>query len=167
MPRFTSPLNPPIRRSALAAIAAAAATVAVALAGCSASVATGTADNAIYNGRYVGAGTIQRSPSGYAAAPVQPTVVTITLSTLGSDFTGTLASALSAPASRYDGGVAGRVTSTGGDFTYVQSGCQGTLHGAFVLNGDGTISGSAVGRDCGAGATGDNVHIDFANLARQ
>ncbi len=140
---------------------------AVVLAGCSASVATGTADNAIYNGSYAGSGTIQRSPVGYASGSSQPTTVTLTLSTLGSDFSGTLTSALQSGLVSYTGGVSGRVTPTGGDFTYVQSSCQGTLHGSFVLNDGGTISGSAVGRDCEAGATGDNVRIVFTNLVRQ
>lgn len=137
------------------------------LGGCHASVVTGTADNAIYNASYVGAGTIERSPTGYASAASQPTVVTLTLSTLGADFSGNLTNALKTDSISYGGGVAGRVTPAGGDFTYVQSSCQGTLHGSFVLNDSGTISGSAVGRDCDAGATGDNVRISFTNLVRQ
>ncbi len=137
------------------------------LSGCSASVATGTADNAIYNGTYAGQGTIQRSPAGYVGAVSEPTAVRLTLSTLGSDFSGTLTSALGSGLFMYTGGVSGRVTPSGGDFTYVQSSCQGTLHGSFVLNDGGTISGSAVGRDCEAGATGDNVRIVFTNLVRQ
>lgn len=138
-----------------------------ALGGCHADVATGTADNAIYNASYVGAGTIERSPIGYASAASQPTVVTLTLSTLGADFSGNLSSAIKTGLVTYAGGVAGRVTPAGGDFTYVQSTCQGTLHGSFVLNDGGTISGSAVGRDCDAGATGNNVRISFTNLVRQ
>lgn len=138
-----------------------------ALGGCHASVITGTADNAIYNASYVGAGTIERSPAGYASAAPQPTVVTLTLSTLGADFSGSLSNAIKTGSTTYAGGVAGRVTPAGGDFTYVQSGCQGTLHGSFVLNDGGTISGSAVGRDCDAGATGNNVRISFTNLVRQ
>lgn len=133
-------------------------------------MATGTADNAIYNGTYIGDGTVQRAPSGYASATTQPTTVTLTLSTLGSDFSGTLSSVLKSGLvsdTAYTGGVSGRVTPTGGDFTYVQRGCQGTLHGSFVLNDGGTISGSAVGRDCDAGAIGDNVRIVFTNLVRQ
>lgn len=139
---------------------------AAALAACSADVATGTADNAIYNGTYAGEGTLQRSPVGYASAVSQPTSVRLTLSTLGSDFSGTLTSALSSGFFTYTGDVSGRVTPSGGDFTYVQRSCQGTLHGSFVLNG-GSISGSAVGRDCDAGGTGDNVRIVFPNLVRQ
>lgn len=139
--------------------------------GCSADVATGVADNAIYNASYVGAGSIQRSPTGYAAAIPEPTSVTLTLSTLGASFSGPLGISLtSAPTSglaTYAGGVSGRITPSGGDFTYVQSGCQGTLHGSFVLGADGTLSGSAAGRDCDAGATGDNVRITFDNLVRQ
>lgn len=139
----------------------------VAFGGCHADVATGTADNAVYNAKYVGDGTIERSPVGYASAASQPTSVTLTLSTLGANFSGPLTGVLKTGFSTYTGGVTGRVTPTGGDFTYVQTGCQGTLHGSFVLNDGGTISGSAVGRDCDAGATGNNVRISFTNLVRQ
>ncbi len=154
-----------LRRTALLTMLFGALTIsAFALGGCSASVATGTADNAIYNASYVGDGAIQRS---YAGAASQPTSVTLTLSTLGADFSGTLSSTLKSGLSSYAGGVSGRVTPTGGDFTYVQSDCVGTLHGSFVLNSDGTLSGSAVGRDCNAGSTGDNVRISFSNLVRR
>lgn len=151
----------------MAATAGSVIALALVLAACSADVATGVADQAIYNGTYTGSGTIQRSPTGYASAMVQPTTVTITLSTLGSNFTGTMSNALKSGLYTYSGGVAGRVTPSGGDFTYVQSGCQGTLHGSFVLNDGGSITGYAVGRDCDAGATGDNVRIQFTNLVRQ
>lgn len=138
-----------------------------ALGGCSASVATGIADNALYNAPYTGDGTVQRFPTGYAGATAQPSTVTLTLSTLGSNFSGPFTSALKSGLATYSGGVSGRVTPTGGDFTYVQNNCQGTLYGSFVLNADGTISGSAIGRDCDAGPTGDNIRITFTNLVRQ
>lgn len=142
----------------------------VSLSGCSADVATGVADNAIYNGTYVGQGTIQSSPTGYSAAAPEPAVVTLTLSTIGSDFGGTLVSTLKSGQYSYRGNVSGRVTPYGGSFTYIQSTCEGTLYGSFTLSEASsveTLSGSAVGRDCDAGASGDNVRITFTNLVRQ
>lgn len=136
------------------------------LAACSGDVATGTDGNAIYNASYVGPGTIARSPVGYAGATPQPTQVTLTLSQLGSTFTGSMSNALTSSLFSYTGDVSGRVTSTGGSFIYVQSPCAGTLYGTFTAV-NGVLSGSAVGRDCDAGGTGDNVRITFTNLVRQ
>lgn len=133
----------------------------------SGSVATETAGNFVYNQTYTGPGTIQRSSGGYASGVVQPTTVTVTFSQLGSVFRGALVSTATSGQFADSGDVVGRVTSSGGEFTFIQMNCQGTLHGSFV-NDNGILTGAAAGRDCEAGppASGDNVRITFTNLAR-
>jgi hypothetical protein len=141
-----------------------AAAAALSLAACSGEKVTGL-DRMIYNATYSGQGTIQRSPNGFAAGAVQPANVTMTLSQLGQDFTGTWSVALTSGQYTYSGDITGRTTSAGADFTLVQSPCAGTLYGSFTVAED-ELTGSAVGRDCDAGATGNNVRITFTNLVR-
>jgi hypothetical protein len=122
-------------------------------------------DNMVYNATYSGQGTIQRSPNGYAAGVAQPVDFTMTLSQLGQDITGTWSAALTSGQYTYSGTVTGRTTSTGADFTFVQSPCTGTLYGSFTVS-NAELTGSALGRDCDAGATGNNVQITFTDLVR-
>jgi hypothetical protein len=139
---------------------------ALSLAACSGEGATSPSlDGMVYNATYTGQGTIQRSPDGFDAGAVQPATVTMTLSQLGQDFSGRWTVTLTTGFS-YSGSVTGRTTSTGADFTYVETSCIGTLYGSFTV-AEAQLSGTATGRDCDAGATGNNVRITFTNLVRQ
>ena len=136
------------------------------LAACSGQSATGL-DQMVYNATYTGPGTIQGSP--IAAAPLPPTrpmTVTMTLAQLGQDFSGTFSVADTLARPIYSGSVTGRSTSAGASFTFVvPAPCAGTLYGSFTVS-SGQLTGSAAGRDCNAGATGNNVQITFTNLVR-
>ncbi|HEY5085780.1 MAG TPA: hypothetical protein VII66_00340 [Gemmatimonadaceae bacterium] len=140
---------------------------ALSLPACSGDTATGL-DQVIYNATYTGQGTIQRSTiQGGALSQTAPMQVTMTLAQLGQDFSGTFSVADNAAQSIYAGSVTGRATSAGADFTVVvPPTCAGTLYGSWTV-ANGELTGSAAGRDCGAGATGDNVQITFTNLVRQ
>ena len=120
----------------------------------------------VYNAAYSGAGTFQRSPITAGTPGSLPRAVRVTISTsqLGQDFSGTFSVTDSTGLTLYTGGITGRTTSAGGDFTFViPPPCVGTMYGSFgVVNG--ALTGSAVGRDCDASATGNNVQITFTNL---
>ena len=138
------------------------------LAGCSGQSATGL-DQMIYNATYTGQGTLQRSPveAGTPAPPAtRPMTVTMTLAQLGQDFSGTFSVTDTLARPIYSGSVTGRSTSAGADFTFVvPSPCAGALYGSFTVS-NAELTGSAAGRDCGAGATGNNVQVTFTNLVR-
>ena len=156
-----------MRRLPFPFVVIAALSAAVSLAACSGAAATGL-DQMIYNATYSGAATLQRSPApaGATTAPSQPLTLTMTLSQLGQDFSGTFAvnDTLSRPL--YSGSVTGRSTSAGADFTLVvPPPCAGVLYGSFSVSG-GQLTGSAAGRDCGAGSAGNNVQLTFTNLVR-
>ena len=146
-------------------VAAVAATAALSLAACSGGTATGL-DQMVYNAAYSGPGTFQRSPieAGAPASSSRAVRVTISTSQLGQDFSGTFSIADSTGLTLYTGGITGRTTSAGGDFTFViPPPCVGAMYGSFgVVNG--ALTGSAAGRDCDASATGNNVQITFTNL---
>lgn len=136
------------------------------LAACSGEGITGL-DQELYNGTFSGPATFSISSPSTGIGAASGETVKLTLSQLGRDFTGTFAVTDSSGQSLYAGTVAGRTTSTGADFTFViPPTCPGVMYGSFtVSNGD--LTGSAAGRDCNAGAPGNNVHITFTNLARQ
>lgn len=141
--------------------------VALSLAACSGSSATGL-DQMIYNATYIGPGTLQGTPvaAGSADPLTRPVTMAMTLSQLGQDFSGTflLQDTLGKPA--YAGSVTGRSTSLGADFTFViPAPCAGTLYGSFTV-ANGELTGSATGRDCDSGPSGNNVQITFTNLVR-
>jgi hypothetical protein len=134
------------------------------LAACSGETATGL-DQMVYNATYTGQGTIQRSPDGFSAGAIQPATMTMTLAQLGQDFSGTWSVTIASGLASYTGSVTGRTTSAGADFTLVESPCTGTLYGSWSVS-NAQLTGSAAGRDCDAGATGNNVQITFTNLVR-
>ena len=137
------------------------------LAACSGENITGL-DQAIYNATYSGSATFQ-SPVTEASSPASPTPVRIsmTLSQLGQNFTGTFLLADSTGQRVYAGSVTGKTTNTGADFTFVvPAPCAGTLYGSFTV-ANGEISGTANGRDCNSSATGGEIGIAFTNLVRQ
>ena len=146
-------------------IVAAVAAAALSLAACSGETATGL-DQMVYNAAYSGSGTFQRSPieAGTPVSSSRAVRVTISTSQLGQDFSGTFSVADSTGLTLYSGGITGRTTSAGGDFTFViPSPCVGTMYGSFgVVNG--ALTGSAAGRDCDASVPGNNVQITFTNL---
>ncbi len=152
-----------MRRGVLLAVAAAA----LSLAACSGQTATGL-DQMIYNATYTGQAVLQRSPTeAGVVSPTRPMSLTMTLSQLGQDFSGTFVVADTAGQSVYSGSVTGRTTSAGADFTLVAPApCAGTLYGSWTVP-SGALAGSAAGRDCGAAATGNNVQITFTNLVRR
>lgn len=122
--------------------------------------------SAVYNATFTGAGTIQRDAAGLARGTAEPAAVSLTLSQLGSNFSGTMTLAPPPGAQSVDGAVAGRTTRTGGTFTYVLPGaCAGTLYGDFTIS-SGKLTGAATGRDCRADGA-DNIRITFTALARQ
>jgi hypothetical protein len=137
------------------------------LAACSGAAATGL-DQMIYNATYSGPATL-RLPvplGGGALAPAQPLTLTMTLSQLGQDFSGTFAITDTLARSLYSGSVTGRSTSAGADFTLVvPPPCAGALYGSFSVS-NGQLTGSAAGRDCGVVAVGNNIRITFTNLVR-
>ena len=137
----------------------------LALAACSGAAATGL-DGMVYNATYTGQGTLQRASGGYAAAPSQPINYTMTLSQLGQDFTGTWAATVIADQSSYSGSISGRTGSAGADFTLVEIPCSGALYGSFTVSSAGQLTGSANGRDCAAGPSGNNIQVTFTNLVR-
>lgn len=140
--------------------------VLLAAAACARGTPTAPYWGAIYNATYVGPGTVQRDPRGWQRATPESTTVTLSLSQISADFSGTLVSARPGGTVGSSGSIAGTVTGTGGTFTIVQSGCAGTLHGSFTV-ANGALTGSATGRDCNAGATGDDARITFTDLIRQ
>lgn len=136
------------------------------LAACSGQSATGL-DQMVYNATYTGPGAIQGSPIvAGPLPPARPMTVTMRLAQLGQDFSGTFSVADTLARPIYSGSVTGRSTSAGASFTFVvPAPCAGTLYGSFTVS-NGQLSGSAAGRDCNAGATGNNVQITFTNLVR-
>ena len=145
----------------------AALSAAFSLAGCSGAAATGL-DQMIYNATYSGPATLQRSPilAGATVAPSQPLTLTMTLSQLGQDFSGTFAVTDTLARPLFSGSVTGRSTSAGADFTLViPPPCGGAVYGNFTVS-SGQLSGSAAGRDCNAGSAGNNVQLTFTNLVR-
>lgn len=141
---------------------------ALALSACSGAAATGL-DQMVYNATYSGQGTLQRAPDIATVAP-QPINYSMTLSQLGQDFTGTWTAVVVSDQTTYSGSIAGRTTSAGADFTLVELSCSGVLYGSFTVSGTdqltSQLSGSASGRDCAAGPSGNNIRITFTNLAR-
>jgi hypothetical protein len=141
----------------------------LALAGCSSDHITGL-EQMVFNATFTGKGTVQRSPGDAALAAPEPATVTMTLGQLGQDFSGTWTITPVSSASALSGGVNGRTTPFGADFTFVESPpCNGTLHGSFTVT-NGELTGSAAGRDCvadGSAGTANNVQITFTNLVRQ
>ena len=135
------------------------------LAACSGAAATGL-DGMVYNATYSGQGTVRRAPGGFPAAPTQPINYTMTLSQLGQDFTGTWKATVIADQTTYSGSISGRTGSAGADFTLVEIPCSGVLYGSFTVSGSDQLTGSASGRDCAAGPSGDNIQITFTNLVR-
>ncbi|MDQ2890411.1 MAG: hypothetical protein M3R65_07625 [Gemmatimonadota bacterium] len=141
---------------------------ALVLSACSGAAATGL-DQMVYNATYSGQGTLQRAPDITVAA-LQPINYSMTLSQLGQDFTGTWTAVVVSDQTTYSGSITGRTTSAGADFTLVELSCSGVLYGSFTVSGTdqltSQLSGSASGRDCAAGPSGNNVRITFTNLAR-
>lgn len=138
---------------------------ALSLAACSGAAATGL-DQMIYNATYSGPATLQRSPIPAGPTAAQPLTLTMTLSQLGQDFSGTFVVTDTLARSLYSGSVTGRSTSAGADFTLVvPPPCAGVLYGSFSVS-SGQLTGSAAGRDCGAGSAGNNVQLTFTNLVR-
>jgi hypothetical protein len=135
----------------------------------SGNLATESAGNGLYNATYTGAGTLQRTGGFVLGAQVVPLVqntqVSLTLSQLGANYSGTMSNTPRNGAA-YTGDVTGHLTTTGGTLTFVPKGCDGVLYGSFTLQGDGSLTGSLAGRDCLASAPGDNVHITFTGLVR-
>ena len=141
----------------------------LALAACSGAAATGL-DGMVYNATYSGQGTVRRAPGGYATTPAQPINFAMTLSQLGQDFTGSWTATVIADQTTYSGSISGRTGSAGADFTLVEIPCSGVLYGSFSVSGaaqlTSQLTGSASGRDCAAGPSGDNIRITFTNLVR-
>ena len=141
------------------------AAAALSLVACSGETATGL-DQMVYNATYSGQGVLQRAPGGFAGAPSQPITFSMTLSQLGQDFTGSWTAVVTADQTTLSGGTTGRTTSAGADFTLVETPCSGVLYGSFTVSADGRLTGSASGRDCAAGPSGNNIQITFTNLVR-
>ncbi|MEO7043096.1 MAG: hypothetical protein ABI035_12605 [Gemmatimonadaceae bacterium] len=137
------------------------------MAACSGENITGL-DQAVYNATYSGSATFQSpiaNPNN-SASP-EPVRISMTLSQLGQNFTGTFLLADSTGQRVYAGSVTGKTTNTGADLTFVvPAPCAGTLYGSFTV-ADAEISGSANGRDCNSTATGGGIGITFTNLVRQ
>lgn len=154
---------------------------ALALAACSGSgnLATETAGNAVYNATYAGPGAFQRTAGDRPimspiVGGIQTTRVTLTLSQLGSNYSGVLSAETVlarggvADTTTYAGGVTGHVTGTGGTLTLVPTGsCPGVLYGSFTLEANGALTGSLTGHDCASNLADENVHVTFAGLVRQ
>lgn len=132
---------------------------------CSGAAATGL-DQMVYNATYSGQGTLQRGPGGFSTAPSQPITFSMTLSQLGQDFSGTWTATVASDQTTYSGGITGRATSAGADISLVETPCSGALYGSFTVSSAGELTGSASGRDCAAGPTGNNIQITFTNLVR-
>jgi hypothetical protein len=139
----------------------------LALAACSSDSVTGL-DQTIYNATYSGPATFwMSSPLANTVPPPSGETMSMTLSQLGRDFTGSFTVTDSTGNPVYSGSVAGRTTSSGGDFTFVIPGaCPGTMYGSFTST-DAALTGSASGRDCSAPSLGTGLHITFTNLARR
>ncbi|MEO7104290.1 MAG: hypothetical protein ABI311_12900 [Gemmatimonadaceae bacterium] len=151
------------------------------LAACSGENITGL-DQAVYNATYSGAASFSlpfytpalsvsppTPPSADLSTPPAPTFrISMTLSQLGQNITGTFLVADSTGTRVYSGSVTGKTTNTGADFTFVvPAPCPGALYGSFTVS-NGELSGAANGRDCASGGrTGSNVYITFTNLVRQ
>jgi hypothetical protein len=142
------------------------AAAALSLAACSGETATGL-DQMVYNATYTGQAVLERSPvEAGTLAPTRPLTLTMALSQLGQDFSGTFVLADTTGQTVYSGSVTGRTTSAGADFTFVvPPTCAGVLYGSWTVAGE-ALAGSATGRDCGAAPTGNNVQITFTNLVR-
>lgn len=137
------------------------------LAACSGQNITGL-DQALYNATYSGSATFQY-PTTNANSPASPAPlrISMTLSQLGQNFTGTFLLADSTGQRVYAGSVTGKTTNTGADFTFVvPTPCPGTLYGSFTVANT-ELSGSANGRDCNSTGTGGEIGITFTNLVRQ
>jgi hypothetical protein len=160
------PLLAILPRAMIRGALTAAAALALSLSACSGQTATGL-DQMVYNATYSGQAVLQRSPvEGGVLRQPPPMTLTMTLAQLGQDFTGTFVVADSSGQTFYYGSVAGRTTSGGADFTFVVPPvCPGALYGSWTVSG-GALSGAAAGRDCGASAADNNVHITFTNLVR-
>lgn len=143
-----------------------AAAACLSLAACSGESVTGL-DQAIYNATFSGPASYWISDAmGDASLVPAGEKLSMTLSQLGRDFTGTFTVADSSGTSVYQGTVKGRTTSAGGDITFViPPTCAGVLYGSFTVS-DGVLSGSAAGRDCSVSGANAAVHITFTNLAR-
>ena len=140
--------------------------VLLSLAACSGENITGL-DQALYNATYSGSATLQY-PSSNANTPASPPLhISMTLSQLGQNFTGTFLLADSTGKRAYAGSVTGKTTNTGANFTFVAPApCPGTLYGSFTV-ADAELSGSADGRDCNSNGPGGEIRITFSNLVRQ
>ena len=93
--------------------------------------------------------------------------ISMTLSQLGQNFTGTFSLADTTGQRVYSGSVTGKPTNTGADFTFVIPGpCAGVLYGSFTV-ANAQLTGAATGRDCSDAASGTNIRITFTNLVRQ
>lgn len=150
-------------RTLLASIAAI-----LTLGACSGDSITGLSQ-LVYNATYKGQATLLRAGQVPANMPLPdlPLSMTMVLSQLGQNFTGTFTVADSSGQWLYAGSVTGKVTSAGADITMVvPSPCAGTLYGSFTVPA-GALDGTAAGRDCVADAPGNNVQITFTNLVRQ
>jgi hypothetical protein len=137
------------------------------VAGCSGEGITGL-DQAVYNATYSG-------PAWYPTVQIGADMMliptgdrlTMTLSQLGRDFTGTFTISDSLGGAVYAGSVRGRTTNTGGDITFViPPPCGGVLYGSFSVSG-GQLNGRAVGRDCTSQGENPEKALTFTNLARE
>lgn len=138
----------------------------LALAACSSAAITGL-DQALYNATYTGAATFANPVPNANVAPPTPLTISMTLSQLGQNFTGTFSLADSTGQPVYSGSVTGKPTNTGADFTLVIPGpCAGVLYGSFTVSNS-QLTGAATGRDCTDAASGTNIRITFTNLVRQ
>lgn len=138
------------------------------LSACSGAAVTGLSQM-VYNATYKGQATLLRAGQVPANMPLPklPLSMTMVLSQLGQNFTGTFTVADSSGQSVYAGNITGKVTSAGADITMViPSPCAGTLYGSFTAPAA-ALDGTAAGRDCVANAPGNNVQITFTNLVRQ
>jgi len=145
----------------------ASAAAALSLAACSGQNITGL-DQALYNATYLGAATFQGTiPAVGTLAPAPTFRLSMTLSQLGQNFTGTFFLTDSTGKQVYSGSVTGKTTNTGADFSFVvPDPCPGVLYGSFTVS-DAELFGKADGRDCNATGGGSNVGITFGNLVRQ
>jgi hypothetical protein len=138
----------------------------LALTACSSGPITGL-DQALYNATFTGAATFANPLPNASVAPSAPLTISMTLSQLGQNFTGTFSLADSTGQPVYSGSVTGKPTNTGADFTFVIPGpCAGVLYGSFTV-ANAQLTGAATGRDCSDAASGTNIRITFTNLVRQ
>jgi hypothetical protein len=138
------------------------------IAACSGENITGL-DQALYNATYSGPATFANPlPNIDVPASPPPRRISMTLSQLGQNFTGTFLLSDTTGQRIYAGSITGKTTNTGADFTIVvPAPCPGALYGSFTVSGDGALTGSATGRDCSDASTGTNIRITFTNLVRQ